>query len=409
MYDYDVTKPRTFAEFVEMDRAALAAGPVARFPDGSPVFVRYADVWELLNHPDARLGYVNSLERDGIPQSRVLDISRNFLTGVEIPDHTRLRSLVSRAFAVRPMERMRSVARKAVGEALDGLPLGGEFDLYEDLATRVPLRVMCSLLGIPDEYWRELRSFLAAVTPALVNVNGTAECQHRAEAALERLFAFVDEFVEEKLARPEEDLISLLASAEQAGGLSHIELQSMITFLLLAGNDTTRGLIGLGTFLLTEHPEQLELLQADPERATGAVEEMLRFSAPATWLMRVATKTIERAGVKLEPGQPFILALGTANRDTDHFSHADRFDILRRGEQHLVFGRGRHFCLGAALARLEGQEVFRALAQRPFKLARLGADPLWTRASSLMNPVGPIRLRRQPPEQPLRARAVGAV
>jgi len=405
MYDYDVTRPLSFAECVEMDRAALAAGPVARFPDGSPVFVRYADVAELLNHPDAHLGYTNALEQNGVAQSRLLDISRNFLIGVGVPDHTRLRSLVSRAFAVRPMERMRGVARKAAGEALDGLSVGGEFDLYEDLATRVPLRVMCSLLGIPDEYWRELRSFLEGVTPALVSIHRDEACQARAEVALERLFTFVDEVVQEKLARPEEDLISLLASAEQAGSMSHIEIQSMITFLLLAGNDTTRGLIGLGTFLLAEHPEQLELLQTDPARATGAVEEMLRFAMPGMWLRRVATTTIERAGMKLEAGQAFILAIGAANHDPAHFSDAHRFDITRPAEPHLAFGRGRHFCLGAALARLEGQEVFQALAQRAFALERVGPNPLWTRASSLLNPVGPIRLRTRPPERPLRAHA----
>lgn len=394
MYDYDLTKPLTWAECHEQDHAALAAGPVCHYYDGSPVFVRYADVAHLLSHPDGHLAYGEQMEQTGVTEGLLHQVIAGSFIVADLPTHTRLRGLVSRAFGVRPMERMRAVARKTAEEALNRLSLDGQIDLFEDFAGYVPLRVMCSLLGIPENYAPELRSFLRAVSPAMLAPDSSQEVRATAERALERLYGYADEIAAEKLANPDDDVISVLAVAERDGHMSSIELQSMITMLLFAGTDTTRSLVGMGMFMLAEHPEELAKLHADPELAVPAVEEVLRFACPSPWVSRFALQRIERAGVTLEPGSMFILSLATAGLDADHFSEPDRFDIRRTESQHLTFGRGRHFCLGAALARVEGQEVFRALAARRLKLAVAGDEaPRFIRAGAMVEPAAPVSLR----------------
>jgi len=394
MYEYDLTKPLTWAECHAQDHAALAAGPVSRYADGSPVFVRYEDVAHLLNHPDGHLGYGEQMVQTGVTDGFLHQvISGSFIVAPEA-DHARLRALVSRAFAVRPMERMRGVARKVAEEALDNLSPGKEFDLFEDFAGRVPLHVMCSLLGIPEDYAGELRTFLRAVSPAMLAPELTPEIRDTAERALARLYAYADEVALQKLANPDDDLISLLAVAERDGRMSRVELQSMITMLLFAGTDTTRSLIGMGLFTLAQHPEELAKLNADPELAVTAVEEVLRFACPSPWVSRFALKKIERAGVTLEPGALFILSLATANLDPAQFSQPDTFDIRRKESANITFGRGKHFCLGAALARVEGQEVLRALGARGLKLSVAGDEPpRFIRAGAMVEPAAPVSLR----------------
>lgn len=394
MHVYDLTKSLTWAECHEQDHAALAAGPVGRYYDGSPVFVRYDDVAHLLTHPDGHLGYGEQMEQSGIKKGLLHQvISGSFIVADE-PTHARLRGLVSRAFGLRPMERMRAVARKAAEDALDRVSRDGQFDVFEDFAGYVPLRVMCSLLGIPLDYAPELRSFLRDVTPAILAPDSTDEVRATAERALERLYAYADAIATEKLATPDDDVISLLAAAEREGRMSRIELQSMITMLLFAGTDTTRSLLGLGMCTLADHPGELAKLHADPELAVTAVEEVLRYACPSPWISRFAEKPIERAGITLEPGTMFILSAATAGLDPDHFAEPHRFDIRRAESQHLSFGRGRHFCLGAALARVEGQEVFRALGARRLKLALAGNDaPRFIRAGVMVEPAVPVSIR----------------
>ena len=393
MYDYDLTKPLTWAQCHEQDHAALAAGPVCRYYDGSPVFVRYEDVAHLLAHPDGHLAYGEQMVQNGVTQGLLHQVISGSFIVADLPTHTRLRALVSRAFGVRPMERMRDVARKATDEALDRVSKDGPFDLFEGFADYVPLRVMCSLLGIPGDYAPELRSFLRGVTPAILAPDCSQEVRATAERALESLFEYAEEIAAEKLANPGDDLISLLAVAERDGQMSRVELQSMITMLLFAGTDTSRSLIGMGMFMLAEHPEEFAKLFADPGLAVPAVEEVLRFACPSPWVSRFALKRLERGGVTLDPGTMFILSVATANLDANHFDDPGRFDIGRQESQHLTFGRGRHFCLGAALARVEGQEVFRALAARRLKLTLAGDDaPRFIRAGVMIEPSAPVSM-----------------
>jgi len=393
MYEYDLSRPMTFEEGQAMDRAALAAGPVARYHDGSPVFVRYDDVVHLLTSPDADLGYGEQMEQMGITQGLVHELIAGSFIVADLATHTRIRSLVSRAFAVRPMERMRAVARRAAEQALDALPATGEFDLFRDFADAIPLRVMCALLGIPENYAAELRAFLRDVSPVILAPSVAPEQLERAERALERLYAYAEQVAAEKLADPGDDVISLLAVAERDGRMSRAELRSMITLLLVAGTDTTRSLIGMSLHVLAEHPGELARLRADPDLVVPAVEEILRYTSPGAWVVRFAQTKLERAGLTLEPGACFYLSIAAANLDPRAFAEPDRFDLGRKDCAHITFGRGRHFCLGAALARVEGQEVLRALAARGVGLELLGKAPLWVRAGAMTEPATPVQMR----------------
>lgn len=392
MSDYDLTRPLTWAECQAQDRAALASG-LARFHDGSTVFVRYDDVAQLLSHPDAVLGYGSQQEQVGITEGLLHRFVTESFIVAPTADHTRLRSLVSRAFSPRSLEHIRVTARKAIDEALDNLRPGAELDVWEDVAARVPARVMCSLLGIPETYADELTSIVRAISVAVLAPDAQQDVRDRAERALEQLYGYVGEIAQEKLTNPGDDVISLLAVAERDGRISRAELDSMIAILLFTGTDTARSMLGLGLLTLAEHPEELAKLNANPELAATAADEILRFSCPSPWAARFAQSRIEHAGVTLEPGTVFIVSLATAGFDDAQFEDPWTFNIQRKAGNHLAFGRGRHACVGSALARLQGQEMLRALAARGLRLEVAGEPPRFIRAGAVVEPTGPVRLR----------------
>jgi cytochrome P450 len=392
MSDYDLTRALTWAECQEQDRAALASG-LARFPDGSMVFVRHEDVAHLLSHPDALLGYGSQQEQVGITEGLLHRFVAESFPVAPAADHARLRALVSRAFAPRLMEHLRAVARNAAEEALDGLRPGVEFDVWETVAGRVPARVMCSLLGIPETYADELTSIIHAISVAVFAPDASQEVSDRAERALQKLYAYAGELSSERMTNPGDDVISVLAVAESEGRISRTELLSMITMLLFLGTDTARSMLGLGLYTLAEHPEELAKLNADPELAASATEEILRFACPAPLVPRFVSQRIEHAGVTLEPGTFFVMSLATAGLDSAQFEDPWTFNIERKASNHLAFGRGRHACIGPSLARLEGQELLRALAARGLRLEVVGDAPRFVRSGAVVEPAAPVRLR----------------
>jgi cytochrome P450 len=394
MYEYDLSKPLTLRECVEQDRAALAHGPVARGVDGTLVFLRYADCIELLGHPHTSGGGAGIVERQGITEGPIHQWFRDFFATNEPPSHTRMRSVVSRPFHVRPIERMRGVARKAAEEALDDLKPGAPFNVVEDFAYRVPLGVLCAVLGMERRHFTALRTSLEDLGRALVALALSPAERANGARAIGELYAVIEEVAAEKRAQPSDDLISLLVQAEDDGRLSHGELLAMVSGLMFAGIDTTKTLITLQLYLFSQHPEQLEQLRRSPDPlAPLVVEEILRFAPPAPWVVRFAAEPIECAGQRIAKDELFLLSLSAANQDQEGVVDPARFDITRAPTQHLGLGRGRHFCLGAALARLEGQEMLRALASRDLRVERVGEDPRWLRADQLMRPLEPLRLR----------------
>lgn len=290
------------------------------------------------------------------------------------PDHTRLRKLVSKAFTPRSVERLRPHVAELVHGMLDAVDPAG-FDLLEAVGYPLPVTVICELLGIPTEDQASFGPWSSAVSRMLDADLDDATIQAGVLAFVE-LMSYLDGILEDRRANPRDDLLSGLIAAEEAGDrLSEEELRSTVLLLFVAGHETTTNLIGNGITALLRHRDQWERLVADPSLAAGAVEEVLRFDGPVHLTGRTATVECEVAGVTVTPGQGLLTLISAANRDPARFADPDRLDIARPDTHHLAFSQGIHYCLGAALARLEGQEAFKALATR-FPTLDLAEEPV---------------------------------
>ncbi|HLT15835.1 MAG TPA: cytochrome P450 [Acidimicrobiales bacterium] len=290
------------------------------------------------------------------------------------PDHTRLRKLVSKAFTPRTVERLRPHVAELVDGLLDQVDPAG-FDLIESLGYPLPVTVICELLGIPTQDQGMFGPWSSAVSRMLDADLDEATIQAGVVAFVE-LMSYLDGILEERRANPRDDLLSGLIAAEEAGDrLTEEELRSTVLLLFVAGHETTTNLIGNGITALLRHRDQWERLVADPSLAPGAVEEVLRFDGPVHLTGRTATVECEVAGVTVTPGQGLLTLIAAANRDPARFPDPDRLDITRPNPHHLAFSHGIHYCLGAALARLEGQEAFKALATR-FPHLELAEEPV---------------------------------
>jgi len=307
----------------------------------------------------------------------------DFRAGIELPpsllfmdppDHTRLRRLVSSAFTPRTIERLRPHVADLVAGMLDTVDPSG-FDVIESLGYPLPVTVICELLGVPVE---DQHLFGPWSSDASRLLDGDLD-----EAAVERgIFAFMqllnylNGLFDERRKAPQDDLVSGLIAVEEEGDrLSEEELRSIVMLLFVAGHETTMNLIGNGTVALLRHRDQWELLGSDPSLAPGAVEELLRYDGPVHLTGRIATQPSLVGDVEIEPGRGVVTLLAAANRDPARFTDPDRVDIRRPDVQHLTFSHGIHYCLGAALARLEGQEAFRQLTQR-FPTLELAEEPI---------------------------------
>ncbi|MGH0035048.1 MAG: cytochrome P450 [Myxococcota bacterium] len=334
------------------------------------VFTRHADVQSILRDPDLwtdpRKGNPGSFTREYLSQG---DEEPSMLL-MDDPGHRRLRELVRRPFAPRAVEawrpRVRELAERLVGE-IDA----GELDLMERLAGPLPTVVIAELLGIDPAMHDRFKAWSDTSVKVAFNPFPKPEEKEAAAAARAGLEAFFHDEIEARRARPGDDLISSMVAAEVAGDrLARDEIVSQCDLLLIAGNVTTSDLIGNGVKALVDHPEQLALLRGRPELLPGAVEEMLRFDSPVTNSGRIAHRDMEIGGLEIGRGESLSVSLAAANRDPEVHPDPDRFDITRQGIQHQAFGGGRHFCLGAHLARLEAQEAIAALLRRFARLER---------------------------------------
>jgi pimeloyl-[acyl-carrier protein] synthase len=294
---------------------------------------------------------------------------------VDPPDHTRLRGLVQQAFTPRVVEGLRPRIESLVREALDRAEDRGGMDLVADLAYPLPVTVIAELLGVPVEDRESFRRWSDALVGGLDPV-AVSDRRAAVLAARDALATYLQRIIEGRRAAPRDDLLSHLIEAEEQGDrLSGPELVAMGVLLLVAGHETTVNLIGNGVNALLAHPDQLARLRDAPELVEPAVEELLRYDSPVQLTGRVALEELELGGRRVEPGQMVMLLLGAANRDPRVFPHPDRLDLGRAPNPHLAFGRGIHFCLGAPLARLEGQIAIAALVRR-FPTLRLAGEPV---------------------------------
>jgi cytochrome P450 len=375
--DVDYRSPAFWQDPHPVLRAARERHPLARASIGYWLVLRHADVERLLQSPALRVPGSGILRAQGITEGPLAEWWPLILFNTNPPVHTRLRALLSRAFTPRRMEALRPRIREMAHAQIDRHCESGQLDWVADVAHELPVMAICELLDVPAEDWPR---FIDASTDLALafSLDMPPERLERVERALVALYTYVDGLLERRRARPGPDLLSALIAAEEAGDrLSTDELRALSVNLLLAGHDTTRSLLSIGAWLLAADPRALSHLRERPEGLPAAVEEILRFEPVAEGVAREAVETLELGGVRIEPGEPLFLSLLAANRDPAAFPDPDRFDPARAGERHLSFGRGLHFCLGAALARAEAQETLGVLLERLEDLEPEIERPVW--------------------------------
>lgn len=381
---------RDWADPYPIYREVRAAAPIVSVPaEDEIVALTWADCERVLRDHSFSSSVKHRRLQVQDPRTPVsLDLP--ILLFMDPPDHTRLRQLVSRAFTPRTVERLRPHVAELVDQMLDGVDPAG-FDLIESVAYPLPVTVICELLGVPVSDQHRFGPWSHDVSRLLDGQLDDAALNAGLGAAMS-LIGYLSELFAERRADPRDDLVSALLAVEDGGDrLSEQELLSIVLLLFVAGHETTMNLIGNGTVALLRHRDQWERLCADPSLAPSAVEELLRFDGPVHVTQRFATVPSTVGGVQLEPGQGVICQLAAANRDPARFDHPDDLDIGRPDVQSLTFSSGIHYCLGAALARLEGQEVFAALARRLPSL-ELAAEPIH-RDHFVLRGYGAVHLR----------------
>jgi cytochrome P450 len=360
-----------------------ASNPVFQVPVpadvGAGVFLltRWADVHAALR--DSRLS-ADRRRADAIERNRAL-LPRQLLGDegffrsmlmMDAPDHTRVRSLVNKAFTPRRIAELRPRIEAIAKELLAEPAARGGMDVIGELGAPLPAIVIAELLGVPAEDHPQFRIWAAKIVAtgsAIAGGQNYDELQH----AYESLAQYLSAVIAARRREPRNDLLSaLVAAQEDRDALTDSEMLATAILLLLAGHETTTNLIGNGTLALLQHPGELARLRAQPELLKSAIEEMLRFDSPVQGTTRAALEAVEYGGKSLGRGALVILGIGAANRDPAVFSEPDRFDVAREDNRHLSFGFGAHFCLGAPLARLEGEIAFRALLESFPKLELSG-------------------------------------
>jgi cytochrome P450 len=385
----DIMDPELIADPVGGYGRLREQAPVVRgrAPDGSPAWfvTRQADVRTVLSDPR----FVNSAR--SVPGVEVDSVRDKLVEQVGIPadlahyftdsildydgdDHSRLRKLVSRAFTVRRVSALRPRVEEITADLLhrmSGLP--EPVDLVAEYAYPLPITVICELVGVAEEdrpAWHRWSTALMRMQPGAIGPAAREMVDH------------VKEQIRLRRSEPADDLLTALVHVQEEDGdrLSADELVTMVITLVIAGHETTAHLIGNATFALLTHPDQLDLLRADPALWPGAVHELMRWCGPVQVArMRYAAEDVELGGVTIRRGEVVQPVLVSANHDPREYPEAERLDVTRRpagrGEGHVGFGHGFHYCLGAALARLEGQVVFGRVLERFPTLELLDAEP----------------------------------
>jgi len=357
----------------------LASPALQRADDGAWVFVRHADVQAALRDPRLSSHPRHATQGRRAERARTLpflgDGTVELMLTADPPDHTRLRRLASSAFTPRAVERLRPKVQHLVDDLLSKAADEGVADLMAVLAEPLPVMVICDLLGVPSGDWEQFKPWSTAIARMLDPDADEAQLQH----AIPAVVGFVDyfrELIEKRRTRLRDDVLSALVAAESEGDrLSLPELFAMVILLFIAGHETTTNLIGNGTLALLRNPDQFAALCADPSLAAAATEELLRYDPPVQVTARTATADLEVNGIPLARGESVVLGLASANRDPRFVADPDQLRLARGAPTHLAFGHGMHHCLGAPLARMEGQIVFATLARRFPRMCLATEDP----------------------------------
>lgn len=340
--------------------------PLLRVADTIWFALGHANVTAMLRHPKLSTDEAAHAATEVGRTDRDPNRTRSLLF-MDPPDHTRLRNLVARAFTPRRIEELREATQAITDELLTAMAeQTGPVDLIEAFAYPLPVRVICTLLGVPEAdealFTGWSRGIARSVDPTVLRSPAVEAAIVEARAGLQ---SYLGGLLAERRKRPGDDLLSALAAVETDGdAISPREIVSLAQLLLVAGHETTVNLIGNGVLALLQAPDQLALLRQSPERIGPAVDELLRFDGPVQITQRVVVEDMEIAGQKVRKGDEIMLVLGAANRDPAAFPEPHRLDVTRDARKHVAFGGGIHHCLGAALARMEGHIALSALLAR---------------------------------------------
>lgn len=286
----------------------------------------------------------------------------NHLLSSDPPDHTRLRKLIQKAFTSKMINSLQPRIQKITEQLIDKMITKSKVDIIKEFAFPLPITVISEMLGVPVKDQDQFHEWSSAVLYAFNRPDRFLEIHSK----LIDFLTYLKDLVEQRRYEPKDDLISELIKAEEEGDkLSEEEIFSMIYVLMIGGHETTVNLIGNGIFCLLQHPEQLHMLKNDSSLINSTIEECLRFMSPVEFATnRWAKEDIHLHGETIKTNEAILISIGSANRDSEKFNYPENFDITRKKNEHIAFGQGIHFCIGFALARLEGQIALKTIFNR---------------------------------------------
>jgi len=362
-----------------------AEDPVHQSPLGFWVLTRYDDVSAVLRDPRFIKEPLAALvaARFGAEVPRGVGLS---MLDRDPPDHTRLRGLVSKAFTPRVVDGLRPRIQQIVDELITRAQAVGSMDVIEEFAYPIPVNVICEMLGVPVADHERFKGWSLDIARGLDSIwlPPDSEVPRRSAASRHAINDYFRGLIAQRRASPRGDLLSALIVAEEAGDkLNEEELLATCILLLIAGHETTVNLIGNGVLALLRNPGELERLRATPGLITNAVEELLRYDGPVQRTARVASAPATIGGRTIAKGEMVMPFIGAADRDPSQFPDPDRLDLARADNRHIAFGWGIHFCLGAPLARVEGQIAIDALVRRLPRLELMTDEPEYRQSLTL--------------------------
>jgi len=362
---YDITSDEVRADPYATYRQLRSTDPVHR--------MRLVDAWALTRYQDIE-AVLRDHKRFGNAGRVLVETIPLSLLDIDPPAHTRLRLLVSKAFTPRAVAKLGARIQELADQLLDAVAGKECFDLIAALGYPLPVTIIAEMLGVRPRDMDRFEQWSHALALSVDPMLGRDQVQ-AIEHAQQEAYAYFESIIADRRGQPRDDLVSALIAAEEEGDrLSHEELLSVMLLLLVAGNETTRNLIGNGMLALLKNPDQLQRLRDQPELLDSAVDELLRYDSPVQLNGRKALEDVELGGKRIRAGQVVISLVGAANRDPEVFADPDSLDIGRREKSHLSFGRGIHYCLGAPLALLEARIAFASMLKR-FTSIRLALEP----------------------------------
>jgi len=385
MQSFNPMDPEFLADPYPTYHRLRAEDPVHQSPLGFWVLTRYDDVSAVLRDPRFIKEPLAALvaARFGAEVPRGVGLS---MLDRDPPDHTRLRGLVSKAFTPRVVDGLRSRIQQIVDELITRVQAAGSMDVIEEFAYPIPVNVICEMLGVPLADHERFKGWSLDIARGLDSIwlPPDSEVPRRSAASRHAINDYFRGLIAQRRASPRGDLLSALIAAEEAGDkLNEEELLATCILLLIAGHETTVNLIGNGVLALLRNPGELERLRATPGLITNAVEELLRYDGPVQRTARVASAPATIGGRTIAKGEMVMPFIGAADRDPAQFRDPDRLDLTRGDNRHIAFGWGIHFCLGAPLARVEGQIALDTLVRRLPGLELVTHEPEYRQSLTL--------------------------